>query len=97
MRKCIGPSVAVLASLLLDVFALPLAAAQTVEHLILRTPTVSKTEIVFEYANDLWIVGREGGEARRLTTGAGREGAPTFRRTARKSPSPGKRGCIPRA
>ncbi len=78
MRKSIGPFVAVLVSLLLDLSGLPLSAAQNTEHLILRTPSVSKTEIVFEYANDLWIVGREGGEARRLTTGAGREGAPHF-------------------
>ena len=40
--------------------------------------TVSKTQIVFTYAGDLWIVGRDGGEARRLTTGAGVETDPIF-------------------
>src|SRR5947209_8480472 len=48
------------------------------QHLLLRDPAVSKTQICFEYANDLWIVSREGGEARRLTTGPGREGAAHF-------------------
>jgi tricorn protease len=35
---------------------------------LLRQPTVSATQIAFEYGGDLWIVGREGGEARRLTS-----------------------------
>ena len=35
---------------------------------LLRQPTVSATSIAFEYGGDLWIVGREGGEARRLTS-----------------------------
>ncbi len=54
------------------------AAAQNGSHLLLRNPAVSKTQIAFEYANDLWIVGREGGEARRLTSGIGRESGPHF-------------------
>jgi tricorn protease len=33
---------------------------------------------VFVYAGDLWIVNREGGEAKRLTTGAGTETDPIF-------------------
>lgn len=45
---------------------------------MLRMPTVSRTHIVFVHANDLWIVGREGGEARRLTTGQGAETSPKF-------------------
>jgi tricorn protease len=39
--------------------------------LLLRQPTVSKTEIVFTYAGDLWSVPRDGGEARRLTSALG--------------------------
>ena len=50
-----------------------LSAAPTQNHLLLRNPAVSQNEVVFEYANDLWIVGRGGGEARRLTAGVGRE------------------------
>jgi tricorn protease len=36
---------------------------------LLRTPTVSRTKIAFVYANDIWVVDRNGGEARRLTDG----------------------------
>src|SRR5690348_14999298 len=46
--------------------------------LLLRSPTLSRTSIVFAYAGDLWSVPREGGEARRLTTGPGIEGLPQF-------------------
>ena len=45
---------------------------------ILRSPTLSKTQIVFQFANDLWSVPREGGEAKRLTTGPGVESNPKF-------------------
>ncbi|MBV9083510.1 MAG: PD40 domain-containing protein, partial [Acidobacteriaceae bacterium] len=54
------------------------AHAENRNRLLLRSPDVSKTQIVFEYAGDLWIVGREGGDARRLTTGIGREMGPHF-------------------
>ena len=43
------------------------------ETLLLQQPTVSAEHIVFVYANDLWIVDREGGTARRLTSHPGRE------------------------
>jgi tricorn protease len=46
--------------------------------LLLRKPAVSRTQIAFSYAGDLWVVSREGGEARRLTTGAGIETDPVF-------------------
>jgi tricorn protease len=46
--------------------------------LLLQKPTVSKSHIVFSYADDLWIVPREGGEAKRLTTGPGVETDPHF-------------------
>jgi tricorn protease len=48
-------------------------SAATQDFYLFRSPAVSQTQIVFEYANDLWIVPREGGEARQLTTGIGRE------------------------
>ena len=35
--------------------------------LLLRKPTLSKTQIVFSYAGDLWSLPREGGDAKRLT------------------------------
>ncbi|MDQ2844102.1 MAG: PDZ domain-containing protein [Acidobacteriota bacterium] len=65
------------AFLALVYLALPLAA-QSEKPLLLRSPSVSKTQIVFEYANDLWIVSRQGGEATRLTSGVGREFNPHF-------------------
>ncbi|MFN7948170.1 MAG: PDZ domain-containing protein [Blastocatellia bacterium] len=45
---------------------------------LFQKPTVSRTQIVFVYAGDLWIVSREGGEAKRLTTGVGTETDPSF-------------------
>jgi tricorn protease len=39
----------------------------------LRQPALSRDQIAFTYAGDLWLVGREGGDARRLTSGAGVE------------------------
>jgi len=45
---------------------------------LLREPTVSQNHIVFVYANDLWITDRNGGEARRLTSGEGGETNPHF-------------------
>ena len=53
-----------------------LAHAKT--PLLLRFPTLSRTQIVFNYGGDLWIVSREGGEARQLTVGMGDETAPHF-------------------
>ena len=45
---------------------------------MLRSPTVSSTDIAFVNANDIWIVGRDGGQARRLTSGVGAETSPHF-------------------
>ncbi len=44
----------------------------------MRHPTLSKTQVVFAYAGDLWIASREGGDATRLTTGVGNESSPFF-------------------
>ncbi|MBO6513286.1 MAG: PDZ domain-containing protein [Phycisphaerales bacterium] len=43
-----------------------------------RFPDVSKSEIVFVYANDLWIVDKKGGTARPLASPAGQETYPKF-------------------
>jgi len=45
---------------------------------LLRQPTLSGDKIVFVYTDDLWIVDRSGGEARRLTSGEGSETFPHF-------------------
>src|ERR1700683_5841163 len=55
-----------------------LHAAPSDPPLLLRFPTVRKTQIVFHYAGDLWIVSRDGGDARRLTAGVGVETLPSF-------------------
>ena len=49
------------------------SAAQPIRPNLLQKPTLSRTHVAFSYAGDLWIVPREGGEARRLTSGAGLE------------------------
>ena len=45
---------------------------------LFRQPTISKTEVTFSYAGDLWAVSRNGGDARRLTTGIGVETNPYY-------------------
>ena len=45
---------------------------------LLRTPTVSSTQIAFAYANNIWVVPRAGGSARRLTSFQGQTGNPHF-------------------
>ena len=57
--------------------AINLCLAEAGKPLILRNPSVSRTHIVFSYAGSLWIASREGGDARRLTTG-GHERNPLF-------------------
>jgi CubicO group peptidase (beta-lactamase class C family) len=37
--------------------------------LLLQTPTVNRTDVAFVYGDDLWMVSRQGGDARRLTSG----------------------------
>ena len=46
--------------------------------LLLRKPALSKTQIVFNYGGNLWIVSRDGGDAHRLTSGTGTETTPAF-------------------
>ena len=64
--------------LILAFCALAAIAAAADEPLLLQKPTLSKTHIVFVYAGDLWSVPREGGDAIRLTSGAGTETDPAF-------------------
>jgi len=45
---------------------------------MLRFPDISATQIVFSYANDLWLVPREGGVASRLASPPGQESFPRF-------------------
>ncbi|MGH7506462.1 MAG: S41 family peptidase, partial [Longimicrobiales bacterium] len=45
---------------------------------LLRRPTMSASDIAFEYGNDIWIAARAGGQARRLTSFQGQETNPSF-------------------
>ncbi len=59
----------------------PLAAAPAIAHAqtrMLRSPTVSRTQIAFAYANNIWTVDRAGGAARRLTSFQGTAENPKF-------------------
>ena len=56
--------------------ALSLHAAPSTR--LLRSPTVSAKQIAFIYANNLWVVERAGGTARRLTSFAGQTSNPHF-------------------
>ena len=46
--------------------------------MLLRQPTISDAEIAFVYANDLWKVDVNGGDAIRLTSNIGGETSPHF-------------------
>jgi len=46
--------------------------------LMLTQPTVSKTHIVFSYANDLWVTNIDGTSNKRLTSASGTETNPFF-------------------
>jgi tricorn protease len=69
-------------ALLLGVMVLSVSAwaqsSQSSGPLMLRTPTVSRTQIAFSYAGDIWVVPRSGGDARRLTAGEGNATRPAF-------------------
>jgi tricorn protease len=67
-----------LAYLLVPVVLVIAALPAVAETRLLRFPDVSDTQIVFSYAGDLWIVGRDGGDARRLTANLGRESSAKF-------------------
>ncbi len=43
-----------------------------------QQPTLSRTQVVFALGGDLWTASREGGAARRLTSGPGTESDPFF-------------------
>jgi tricorn protease len=55
-----------------------LCRAQESKGLLMQSPSLSKTQIAFAYGGDIWIVDRNGGDARRLVTGTGLESGPVF-------------------
>src|SRR6202046_5567432 len=52
--------------------------AQDPNPLLLRQPTLNRSDIAFMYGDDLWKVSRDGGEAVRLTAGPGIKRGPHF-------------------
>ena len=65
-------------ALCLCLLALSASARMADPPLLAQEPALSATQIVFVFAGDLWTVPREGGDARRLTTGVGVESSPSF-------------------
>ncbi len=63
---------------LLTLFVFVMQPATADEARLLRQPAISKDHVSFVYANDIWIVSRSGGNARRLTTHPGTESNPVF-------------------
>src|SRR5579871_1861052 len=45
---------------------------------LLRQPSISTTQIAFEYGGDIWIVDKNGGDARRITSTGAVEANPHF-------------------
>src|SRR5438067_13267982 len=74
--------------LLIALFAIAVFSFKAIHHTahaqtaggtrLLRTPTVSATQIAFAYAQNIWIVPRAGGAARRLTSFQGQTTNPHF-------------------
>lgn len=56
----------------------PARSAEVPPTKMLRSPTVSATQIAFAYAQNIWIVDRAGGAARRLTSFQGQASNPRF-------------------
>jgi tricorn protease len=65
-------------AIVFSMMAVSVSIAANEKPLLLRSPALSKTQIVFAYAGDIWIVSRDGGEARRLTYGVGEKYRPIF-------------------
>src|SRR5215472_10393382 len=73
-------------SLVLRIFAVSIlicstaaiCSAATPGPLLLRSPSISKTQIAFTYGGDIWTVSRDGGQAQRLVTGYDLETGPIF-------------------
>jgi tricorn protease len=62
---------AILAAAAVHVFCTNACAddsSSTDQHLLLRSPSLSQDRIAFRYADDIWTVSRQGGEAQRLTS-----------------------------
>src|SRR5256886_8770418 len=73
-----GDAMQRLVFLALAVMVSSVSRAENGNYLLMQKPALSRTQIVFSYAGDLWSVPREGGDAKHLTTGVGVETDPVF-------------------
>ena len=64
---------------------------------LLRFPAINDRQIVFVYAGELYTVPKDGGTARRLTSGPGYSSFPVSQRMARSSRSPRSMTVTPRS
>src|SRR5581483_9772510 len=65
-------------SLLLVFLTTSLGFAEVNSPLLLQKPAINRTHVAFVYGDDLWTVDRQGGDARKLTSGVGLETDPVF-------------------
>ena len=64
--------------LLMLAFAISGSTQEMPEGRMMRFPDIYKDKIVFMYGGDLWLASSSGGDARRITSDAGRELFPKF-------------------
>ena len=76
VRSLLVPVLLVLASLFSVSFSVQASSAQA--PLLLRNPSLSQNMIAFRYADDIWTVARQGGEAERLTSNGKVSAGPIF-------------------
>ena len=69
---------AILSIAITGVFIIPVIAVDTEDTRMASDPAISQKQIVFAYANDLWIAKRDGSSVRQLTTHPGVESGPKF-------------------
>lgn len=62
----------------LSIIVIAVGESQAATSPLLHTPTISETQVVFVYANELWTVPRQGGSAHLLTSGPGVKSSPTL-------------------
>ncbi len=78
MRKLFAVMFGIIVIVIVTSLLSQTAVGQSEPPLLLRYPAVGKTQIVFNFAGDLWIVNRGGGDAIRLTSDVGDETFPAF-------------------
>ncbi len=67
-----------LAAFAIVLLSCSLGRADSNTAILPQKPTLSKSHLAFGFAGDLWVVPRDGGDARRLTSGVGLEFGPLY-------------------